>query len=69
MNTNTKPILVSCNALLYATRLAGHFLHGKWAVLMDPKNPDMGPRGFIRCHIYLIRKGEQLKVCSVQIRD
>ncbi|EFN60493.1 Fer-1-like protein 4 [Camponotus floridanus] len=34
----------------------------KWAVLMNPKNPSAGPKGYVKCNITVNAKGEKVKV-------
>ena len=34
----------------------------KWAVLLDPKDIAEGPKGFLKCDISVIGKGDPVKV-------
>ena len=40
----------------------GHMFYHKWALLIDPKNINEGPKGYIKCDISVAGKGDQLKV-------
>ena len=37
------------------------FYH-KWAVLVDPKEASEGPKGFIKCDIAVLGKGDAIRV-------
>ena len=41
---------------------AGHMFFNKWAILLDPKDPSGGSRGYVKCHIYLVLRGEGVQV-------
>ncbi|XP_052746509.1 otoferlin [Bicyclus anynana] len=39
-----------------------HVFYHKWAVLTDPDDPHAGPKGYLKCDIAIIAKGENIKV-------
>ena len=41
-----------------------HQFSRKWAVLLDPKDIAEGPKGFLKCDISVIGKGDPVKVCD-----
>ncbi|ESN93714.1 hypothetical protein HELRODRAFT_180578 [Helobdella robusta] len=38
-----------------------HQFYHKWAVLMDPKELDAGPKGYVKCDIAITGKGQAIK--------
>ena len=52
--------LISCMHVCFSC--ADHQFFRKWAVLLDPKDIAEGPKGFLKCDISVIGKGDVVKV-------
>jgi len=39
-----------------------HQYYHKWVMLTDPRDPVMGVKGYIKCNITVIAKGERVRV-------
>ena len=44
------------------TAVAGHQFYHKWATLMDPRDFQSGPKGYIKCDISVSVSGQPVKV-------
>ena len=42
--------------------LSDHNFHHKWAMLTDPDDINSGPKGYLKCDISVVGKGDNVKV-------
>lgn len=47
-----------CNALLTTTE---HQFHHKWAILSDPDDISAGLKGYVKCDVAVVGKGDNIK--------
>ena len=46
-----------------------HQFHHKWALLTDPDDTSGGPKGYLKCDISVITKGDAIKIPPKSERD
>ena len=49
--------------------LSDHQFYHKWAVLTDPDDIAGGPKGYLKCDISIITKGDAVKIPPKSERD
>lgn len=65
------PFTVMCQAhsKLICGSVADHQFYHKWALLTDPDDIAGGPKGYLKCDISVIGKGDTIKVPSKSEKD
>ena len=51
--------------VIFFLSLLDHQFYHKWAMLMDPDDMSGGVKGYLKCDIAVIGKGDSVKVSSV----
>lgn len=55
--------------LLIVKNLLDHQFYHKWALLTDPEDFISGPKGYLKCDIGIIGKGDTVKVPQKSEKD
>jgi hypothetical protein len=50
-------------------RLPDHLFYHKWALLTDPEDLLSGPKGYLKCDVGIIGKGDTVKVPPKSDKD
>lgn len=53
----------------FSTLFADHQFYHKWALLTDPEDFISGPKGYLKCDIGIIGKGDTVKVPQKSEKD
>lgn len=64
-NAEKNAFLIKCRVFLNADH---HFYH-KWALLTDPDDFISGPKGYLKCDIGIIGKGDTIKIPAKMEKD
>lgn len=59
----------TCNALSLPSVNSDHQFYHKWALLTDPEDITGGPKGYLKCDINVITKGDAVKIPPKSERD
>ena len=51
-----------CSICCEIIRVADHQFYHKWAMLTDPDDINSGPKGYLKCDIAVVGKGDNVKV-------
>ena len=52
----------TCSMLYCELCAADHQFYHKWAMLTDPDDINSGPKGYLKCDIAVVGKGDNVKV-------
>lgn len=55
--------------MIFEFLFSDHQFYHKWAVLLDPKDVEAGPKGYIKCDITISGRGQTVKVRKVLLRQ
>ena len=61
--------LESCFSYLIKLSNLDHQFYHKWALLTDPDDTSGGPKGYLKCDISVITKGDAIKIPPKSERD
>ena len=59
---SVQPTAFQNSSYSYHFVFADHQFYHKWAVLLDPKDVSEGPKGYVKCDIAVIGRGDIIKV-------
>ena len=57
------------NSFLFISTKTDHQFYHKWALLTDPDDITGGPKGYLKCDINVITKGDAVKIPPKSERD
>lgn len=66
-----KSITVICNlyVLINFPLISDHQFYHRWALLTDPEDIAGGPKGYLKCDISVVGKGDSVKVPPKSEKD
>lgn len=64
-------MLASCNivSIFLCLLITEHQFYHKWALLTDPDDIASGPKGYLKCDICVIGKGDTIKIPAKLDKD
>jgi hypothetical protein len=65
----TTQLLISGEFVDRQNFLADHQFYHKWALLTDPEDIISGPKGYLKCDVGIIGKGDTVKVPAKSDKD
>ena len=69
VHKKTKLELTQTPNTLFSMKFLDHQFYHKWALLTDPDDITGGPKGYLKCDINVITKGDAVKIPPKSERD